>query len=129
MVVNCSMSVFSTFWILDSGAGAHICIMNLDDLERSRKLGEREVMINVGSGHCVMAIYMRSTSIHLYSGHVLVLEDCLVLPNGLKNIVFVPVLVRKGYVLKFGEPIYNIYLGNELVGNAYLFNRSYYLNV
>ena len=58
-------------------------------------------MINMGSGHCVMATYIGSTSIHLYSGHVLVSEDCLILPNGLKNIVSILVLVRKGYVFKY----------------------------
>ena len=54
MVTNCSMYVFSTSWILDSGVGAHVCIINLDDIERSRKLGEREVIINMGSGHYVV---------------------------------------------------------------------------
>ena len=54
MVTNYSMYVFSISWILDSGVGAHICVINLDNIERGRKLGKREVMINMGSGHYVM---------------------------------------------------------------------------
>ena len=74
-MTNYSMSVFSTSSILNLGVGAYVCIMNLDDLEMSRKLGEREVMINVGSEHCDVATYIGPTSTYLYSGHVLVSED------------------------------------------------------
>ena len=51
-------------------------------------------MIIVGSVKS-RATHIGATSIHLYSGHVLVLEECLVLPNGLKNIGFVQVLVKR----------------------------------
>ena len=51
-------------------------------------------MIIVGSVKS-RATHIGSTSIHLYSGHVLVLEECLVLQNGLKNIGFVQVLVKR----------------------------------
>lgn len=78
------------------------CFMN-QDLERWWKLGEQDVMINVGSEQNVAATQIGSTSFHLYFEHVLVLKNCLVFPNGLKNIVFVVVLLRKGYVFKFGE--------------------------
>ena len=38
---NCSMSVFSTSWILDYGVGAHVCIMILDELERESGVNDR----------------------------------------------------------------------------------------
>ena len=124
----CSMTVFSTSWILDSGASAHICCMN-QDLMRERKLYNDEVKIRVGSGQSFTATAIGSTSLFLNSGHVLLLDNVLVLPNGLKNIVSIPILVKNGYTFHFIDERCNIYYGNKFVGFASLINGLYYLSV
>ena len=86
-------------------------------------------MINVGSGHSVAATHIGITFVALISGHQIRLDDCRVLPNGLKNIISIPVLVRKGYLFTFKHNSCNIYFGNKCVGSASLINGLYYLNV
>ena len=125
---NCSITVYSASWILDSGATAHICVLN-QGLERSRKLGEREMVIKVGSGHSVAATNIGSTSLILSSGHKLSLDDCLVLPKGLKNIASISVLCKKGYAFNFSDDVCDIYFRNKYVGKASLLNGLYYINV
>ena len=76
-----------------------------------------------------MATAIGSTSLFLNYGHVLLLDNVLVLSNGLKNIVSIPVLVKNGYTFRFIDERCNIYYGNKFVGFASLINGLYYLSV
>ena len=87
------------------------------------------MIINMGSGHSVTATHVGNTSITLMSEHSITLDNCLILPNGLKNIVSIPVLVRKRYLFTFNDNGCDIYFRNKNVGSASLANGLYYINV
>ena len=128
LVFEANCSVYSTSWILDSGASTHICVLN-QVLDRSRKLRAGEVSINVGSGHSVAATHVGSKTLLLSSMYCLLLSDVLVLPKGLKNIVSIPALSKLGYEFRFTDNVCHIYFRNENVGNATLINGLHYVNL
>lgn len=65
----------------------------------------------------------------LSSSHVLGLKDYPLLPNELKNIVSIPLLVKEGYEFSFRDNNHQICYCNKLVGTASLVNGLYYLNL
>ena len=86
-------------------------------------------MIKVKSRASVAVTHIGYTYIILFIGHVLELNDCLVIPNGLKNIISVQLLCNNNYSFKFGNKECLIYLRNKLVGTSSLLNGLYYLNM
>lgn len=70
---------------------------------------------------------IRNTSIRLSSSHVLVLIDCLLLPNGHENIMSIPLLVKENNEFSSRNNVYDIYYKNKLVGTNSLVNDLDYL--
>lgn len=64
---------------------------------KSRSPEKRKVLIKVGSGASVASTTIGTDSVKSSFGHVFGLRNCLLLPNRLKNIVFIPLLVKEGY--------------------------------
>lgn len=83
-------------------------------------------MIEVGNGETISATVISTALIKISSGHILGLSDCLLLPNGLKNIVSTPLLVKEGYEFSFRDNKHQIYYHNKLVSIALLVNGLYY---
>jgi len=83
-------------WILDLGATSHIRV-HMQDLERSRLLEKREVILRVENGTTVEPLAIGTTFVTLHSRHALTLKDFLYLPNSFRNVVTIPRLVKDGY--------------------------------
>jgi hypothetical protein len=95
------------------GTSSYICTSN-QDLPKSISLWKREVVIEVG--------------IKISFGHIVGLSHCLLLPNGLKNIVSAPLQFKEGYEFSFRDNKHQIYYHNKLVSTALLVNGLYYLD-
>lgn len=86
------------------------------------------MVIKVSCGARVIAIAIMTTLVRLSFGHAITLRDCLLLPNGHKNIISISLLLKEIYEFYFKNNVYYIYYCNQLVGTS-LMNDSYYLNI
>ena len=109
---------------MDSSATSHICL-SMQDVNQSRVLGKREVVLRVGNGASVVTLAMGTTFVSLHSGHVLVLYDYI--PNVIWNIVLILRLVSHGYTFSFTCDKCLIMFDNVCVGKAVMINGLYFL--
>ena len=93
--VNMSLSHIST-WVLDTACSSHIC-NSLQDLKRSRTLGEDEVILLVGNRARVVVVAVGSFSLHMPTGRTIILNNCYYVPSILRNIVSIPMLDLDGF--------------------------------
>ena len=79
-------SVYSSPWVFDTGAVAHIC-NSKQELRNKRKLAKDEVTMRVGNGSKVDVIAVGTLPLHLPTGLVLNLNNCYLVPSLSMNIV------------------------------------------
>ena len=114
----------SNAWVLDTGAGAHIC-SNMQTLQGSRTLVRREVQFCVGNGARVAAIAVGNFSLTLPSGMVLELSKCYYVPTINKNIISVSCLDTENFVISIKNKCCSFYLNDMFYGSAPLQNGLY----
>ena len=59
----------------------------------------------------------------------IVLRDCYYMPNVIRNIISVPMLLRHGYEIKAKSNSWFIFLSNEFIGKAYVDNGLFILSL
>ncbi|KAI3461602.1 hypothetical protein Pfo_018265 [Paulownia fortunei] len=94
--VEVNLSVNNTSWVLDIGCGSHI-YNDLQMMARSRKLDGGETVLRMGNRARVAALAIRTVNLALENGYVIVLNNCLFVPNIIKNIISILVLDREGF--------------------------------
>ena len=67
-------------WCVDFGTISHICNM-LQGLKETQRLNEGEVILKIGTGATVVATAIGTFYLELSSSRILVLEDCLYVPE------------------------------------------------
>src|SRR6266540_5915428 len=118
----------SNAWVLDTGAGAHIC-SNMQTLQGSRTLARGKVQFCVGNGARVAAIAVWTFPLTLSSGMVLELSKCYYVPAINKNIISVSCLDTETFVFSLKNKCCSFYLNDMFYGSAPLVNGLYILDL
>src|SRR6266542_6194065 len=118
----------SNAWVLDTGAGAHIC-SNMQTLQGSRALARGEVQFCVGNGARVAAIAVGTFLLTLSSSMVLELSKCYYVPAINKNIISVSCLVAENFGFSIKNKCCSFYLNDMFYGSAPLVNGLYILDL
>ena len=75
-------------WWIDLGAIDHIC-NSLQGFRVTRSLNEGEMQLKMASSASISIIAVRDLSLNFSNNSVLVLHDCLFVPNSRKNLISV----------------------------------------
>ena len=112
-------------WCVDIGATNHVC-NSLQGFQETRRLGDGEICLWLGDTSKVAAVAVGVVSLQFFGGKVLVLEDCLYVPNVRRNLISISCLACNGFSVIFNKnsvsikyDVDEIYLG-MLVDNLYL---------
>ena len=121
-------NTFSNSWIVDSGAGAHIC-SNMQTLRKTRKLAKGEMQFKFGDGALVAAVAIGDLELVLPTGLIIELTSVFVIPSCNRNIISVSVLDSMGYEFVFKNRCCNISRNDLIYASAYYFNGLYLIDL
>ena len=82
-------------WCVDSGCTNHICNF-LQGFQETRKLNEGELFLTLADGSRIPVVAIRVFNL---CSRVLILEDCLYVPNVCRNLIFATYLGKHGYCI------------------------------
>ncbi|KAL8115937.1 hypothetical protein AgCh_022435 [Apium graveolens] len=117
---NMSLGQIST-WVLDTACSSHIC-NSLQGLKGSRTLEKDEVILRMGNGARVAAIYVGSFSLHMSTGKTIILNNCYYVPSIVRNIVSIPMLDVDDFSFIIKNNECSILRDNVLFGRGILNN-------
>ncbi|KAL4282170.1 hypothetical protein GQ457_03G015050 [Hibiscus cannabinus] len=125
-VIDVHMST-SSFWVLDTGCGSHICT-SVQGLHTRRTLAKGDVDLRVGNGARVAALAVGTYVLSLPSGLILNLENCYFVPSLTKNIISVSCLDKIVFEIIIKNNSCSFFYDNLFYGSAQLINGLYILN-
>ena len=82
-------------WCVDLGCINHIC-NSLQGFEETRKLNEEELFLTLADGSKMSVVAVGVFNL-CFESRVLILEDCLYVPNVRRNLISVTYLGKHGY--------------------------------
>ena len=82
-------------WCVDLGCTNHIC-NSLQGFQETRKLNERELFLTLADGSRILVVAVVVVNL-CFESRVLILEDCLYVPNVRRNLISATYLGKHGY--------------------------------
>ena len=82
-------------WCVDSSCTDHIC-NSLQGFQETRKLNEGEMFLTLADGSRIPVVAIGVCDL-CFESRVLILEDCLYVPNVCRNLISIGYLGRQGY--------------------------------
>ncbi|MCR4790616.1 MAG: DDE-type integrase/transposase/recombinase, partial [Treponemataceae bacterium] len=102
----------SNSWVLDTGCGSHIC-KSLHGLQKIRRLKKGDFELYGAGGESIQAEAVGTYILELPSGKFLKLEDCYFMPKIIRNVISIPLLLKKGFEINGKSNGCSISLSNE----------------
>ena len=116
----------SNLWILDTACGSHI-YKSLQGLQKIRSLNKDDFELYGANGQPIQAEAVGTYILSLPSGKTLELQDYYYMPNVIRNIISIPLLLEHGYGIKAKSNYYSIFYSNKFLKNAYVDNDLFTL--
>ena len=91
----CSVQNPTNPWCVDSGCTNHIC-NTLQGFEETRKLNEGDLFLTLADGSKIPVVAVSVYNL-CFESRVLILEDCLYVPNVHRNLISATYLGKHGY--------------------------------
>ena len=82
-------------WCVDSSCTNHIC-NSLQGFQKTRKLNEGELFFTLADGSRILVVVVGVFNLY-FDSRVLILEDCLYVPNVRRNLISATYLGKHGY--------------------------------
>ena len=82
-------------WCVDSGCTNHI-YNTLQGFQETRRVNEGELFLTLADGSKILVVTIGVFNL-CFDSRVLILEDCLYVPNVCRNLIFATYLGRHGY--------------------------------
>ena len=82
-------------WCVDSGCTNHIC-NSLQGVQETRKLEEEELFLTLADGSRIPVVAIGVFNL-CFETRVLILQDCLYVPNVCRNLISATYLGKSGY--------------------------------
>ena len=119
---NLSLSAsISNSWVLDTACGSHIC-KSLQGLHRIRSLKKGDFKLYGASGEPIYAEAVGTYLLLLPSGNIIRLEECYYVPNIVRNIISIPLLLQQGYEISVKSSGCSILHNNTIFGHGCFVN-------
>ena len=109
-------------WWIDSGATNSIC-NSLQGFKVTRSLNEGEMQLKMASLASISSIVVGDLSLSFSNNSVLVLHDCLFVPESVENFISVSKLCNDGCSVSFNKTYVSIMKENEVVTCGALMNN------
>ncbi|KAJ9552454.1 hypothetical protein OSB04_016499 [Centaurea solstitialis] len=113
---------------LITGSGNHIC-NHLQGFTRRKTLRKDRSNLRVGEGTPLIAEAVGSYSLSLPSGLVLELDNCYYIPNMIKNVLSLDLLVDQGFYYKYDYKMISVFKNNIFYFKATPVNGLYTVNL
>ena len=91
------------FWCMDSSCTNHIC-NSLQGFQETKKLNEGELFLTLADGSKIPVVSIGVFNL-CFESRVLILEDCLYVPNVRRNLISATYLGKHGYCVILKENI------------------------
>ena len=114
-------------WWIDSRATDHI-YNSLKGFRVTRSLNEGEMQLKMASSASISVIAVRDLSLSFSNNSVLVLHDCLFVPDSGKNLISISKLCNDSYSISFNKTYVFIMKENEVVTHGTLVNNLYHID-
>ena len=119
---NLSLSTsISNSWVLDTACGSHIC-NSLQGLHKIRRLKKGDFKLHGASGEIIHAEAVGTYLLLLPSGDVIKLEECFYVPDIIRNIISIPLLLQQGYEISVKSNGCSILYNNKIFGHGSFIN-------
>jgi gag-polypeptide of LTR copia-type/GAG-pre-integrase domain/Zinc knuckle len=118
----------SNSWVIDSGAGAHIC-SNMQTIKRSRRLAKGEMQHKFGNGALVAAVAVGDLELILPCGLVIELSNVYYVLCASRNIVYVSYLDSHSFEFSFKNRCCIISHNGLFYANASFVNGLYVIDL
>ena len=82
-------------WCANSGCTNHIC-NTLQGFQETRKMNEGELLLTLADGSSILVVAIGVFNL-CFSSRVLILKDCLYLPNVRRNLISTTYFGKQGY--------------------------------
>ena len=94
----------------------------------TRSLNKGEMQLKMASSASISVIVVGDLSLSFSNNSVLVLHDCLFVPDFIKNLISVSKLCNDGYSVSFNKTYVSIMKENEVVTCGTLVNNLYHID-
>ena len=111
----------SNSWVLDTTCGSHIC-NSLQGLHQIRNLKKDDFKLYGASGEAIYAKVMDAYILLLPLDNMIKLEECYYIPNIIRNIISIPLLLQQGYEISVKSNGCSILYDNKIFENGYFVN-------
>ena len=91
----CLVQNLTDSWCVDSSCTNHIC-NSLQGFQETRKLNEGELFLTLADGSRIPVVAVEMFNL-CFDSRVLILEDCLYVPNVRRNLISATYLSKHGY--------------------------------
>ena len=123
VVETCLMACTASTWCVDTGATNHVC-NSLQEFQKTRRLANGENLW-LGDTLRVMAVAVGVVSLLFPGGKLLVLNDCLYVPNVRRNLISIFCLSCNGYSTIFNKNMVSIKCNADDIYNGILVDNLY----
>ena len=96
VVETCLLACTTGTWCVDTGATNHVC-NSLQGFQETRRLADGEICLWLGDTSKVAAKAVGEVSLHFGGHKILVLRDCLYVPQIRRNLILISCLALDGY--------------------------------
>lgn len=117
----------SDTWCIDSRTTSHICNM-LQGFKETCRFKDGEIILKTGTNATVATVTIRTFILELSIDRILILEDCLFVPDIRRNLITISKLASFGYSFLFNESRVTIKFNNKFLVSENLIDGLYILS-
>ena len=127
--INLSLStLFSDSWILDITCGLYLC-KSLQGLQKVRNLNKCDFELFDASGESIQVEAVETKILKLPSDKVLKLKIYYYIPDIVRNIISVPLLLEQSFEIIIKNNGCSIYFFNKYYGSTFIDNGLMFLSL
>ena len=126
VVESCLMACTTGTWCVDTGATNHVS-NSLQGFQETKRLARGEIDLLMGDTSRVAAVAVGVVTLHFEGDKILVLDDCLYVPNVRRNLVSVSCLSCNGYSSFFNKNFVFIKFNDDIICSGMLHDNLYLL--
>ena len=120
------MENYNDKWIIDSGATNHVCY-SLQWFKQSSCFSKGQRSLTLGNGERVSVMAIRLVELSFDNNRTLILEDCLLVSDFKRNLIFVSCLIKHGLAVQFNSSV-SIKNKYSFICSGILMNGLYFLS-
>ena len=126
VVEDCLVENYNERWIIDLGASNHVYYF-LQWFKQSSCFSKGQKSLTLGNGERVFVMAIELVELSFDNNRILILEDCLLVPDFKRNLVYVSCLIKHGLIVQFNSSV-SIRNKYSFICSGILMNGLYFLS-